>query len=126
VLLRSLPASSRAALKLSAFSLLRDVQEIVGNAAAVSFADLQAPTRRSARVAQARQHAMYLAHTTFGLSISTIARGWGRHHSTVAHACRLVEEQRDKPAVDKALVRLEEALAARHPTLASRAPHDDL
>jgi chromosomal replication initiation ATPase DnaA len=68
---------------------------------------------------------MYLAHTTFGLSISTTARGWGRHHSTVAHACRLVEEQRDKPAVDKALVRLEEALAARHPTLASRAAHGD-
>jgi chromosomal replication initiation ATPase DnaA len=56
---------------------------------------------------------MYLAHTVLGLSISAIGRECNRHHSTVAHACSVVEEQRDDPAVDRALAALEKELSAR-------------
>jgi chromosomal replication initiation ATPase DnaA len=48
-----------------------------------------------------------------GLSISAIGRECNRHHSTVAHACRVMEERRDDPAVDRALAALEQALSAR-------------
>jgi chromosomal replication initiation ATPase DnaA len=56
---------------------------------------------------------MYLAHTAFGLSISEIARECGRHRSTVAHACRVVEELRDDPVRDRALTALEAVLSTR-------------
>jgi chromosomal replication initiation ATPase DnaA len=112
VLFRLPPPSSYAACDNSS-SLLYLVQKVVVDAAAVSLAELQAPTRGSAQVARARQRVMYLAHTVFGLRISAIARECNRHHSTVAYACRLVEEQRDDPAVDRTITALEEKLSAR-------------
>ena len=55
---------------------------------------------------------MYLAHVTFGLSYSEIARAFGRDRTTAAHACRLVEERWDDPAVDAVLGSLEDACSA--------------
>ena len=112
MLSRSLPASSYPAPFIGS-SLLRVAQELVARTANVSLADLDAPTRGAAPTARARQQAMYLAHTVLGLSISAIARACNRHHSTVAHACRVVEEQRDDPVVDRAVVAFEQALSAR-------------
>jgi chromosomal replication initiator protein len=48
-------------------------------------------TRRSARVAHARQLAMYLARELTPLSLTEIARGFDRDHTTVLHALRAVE-----------------------------------
>jgi hypothetical protein len=50
---------------------------------------------------------MYLAHVTLGLSYSEIGRAFGRDRTTAAHACRLVEERRDDPAIDAMLTSLE-------------------
>jgi hypothetical protein len=90
--------------------------DVVAMATATAFAvpvgELIAVSRRSAYVAFARQSAMYLAHVTFGLNYSEVARAFGRDRTTAAHACQLIEERRDDPAVDAVLVCLEDACGA--------------
>ena len=87
--------------------------DVVALATAAAFAvpvgELNSATRRSAYVAFARQSAMYLAHVTFGLNYSEVARAFGRDRTTAAHACQLIEERRDDPAVDAVLGSLEDA-----------------
>jgi len=79
---------------------------------AVPVGELIASSRRSCTAAFARQSAMYLAHVSFGLSFSEIGRAFGRDRTTAAHACRLVEDRRDDPAVDAVLGQLESACTA--------------
>jgi chromosomal replication initiation ATPase DnaA len=43
---------------------------------------------------------MYLAHVTFGLTLTTVGREFGRDRTTVSHACALVEDARDNPEFD--------------------------
>ena len=76
---------------------------------ALPVAEVQAATRRAPYVAFARQTAMYLAHVAFGLSYGEVGMAFGRDRTTVAHACSLVEERRDDPAVDAVLGPLEMA-----------------
>jgi hypothetical protein len=87
--------------------------DVVTLATAAAFAvpvgELISTTRRTAYVAFARQSAMYLAHVTFGLNYSQVARAFGRDRTTAAHACQLIEERRDDPAVDAVLGSLENA-----------------
>jgi chromosomal replication initiation ATPase DnaA len=68
---------------------------------------LDHPTRGRSRVAFARQVAMYLAHVSFGLTLTTVGRAFGRDRTTVAHACALVEDARDDPEIDRTLELLE-------------------
>lgn len=86
--------------------------DVVAIATAAAFAvpvgELISSTRRSPYVAFARQSAMYLAHVTFGLNYSEVARAFGRDRTTAAHACQLIEERRDDPAVDAVLGSLED------------------
>ena len=79
---------------------------------AVPVGELIASSRRSCTAAFARQSAMYLAHVSFGLSFSEIGRAFGRDRTTAAHACRLIEDRRDDPAVDAVLGQLESACCA--------------
>lgn len=65
---------------------------------------------RSATVAAARQTAMYLANVSFGLTFSEIGRLFSRDRTTVSYACGVVEDRRDDPTVDYALLALEAAL----------------
>lgn len=83
------------------------VQATVSHAKGVSLQALCAPTRRSPRVAWARQMAMYLCHVVFSISISDVARAFGRDPSTVVHALQRVEEMRDNVEQDKELDMLE-------------------
>lgn len=76
---------------------------------AVPVAELVSETRRTPYVAFVRQSAMYLAHVTFGLTYAEVGRAFGRDRTTAAHACRLIEERRDDPAVDAVLGSLEKA-----------------
>jgi chromosomal replication initiation ATPase DnaA len=71
---------------------------------------------RSDRSVLARQVAMYLASAGFGLSYARVAQACGRDRSTVAHACRVVEEKREEPAFDNWVAALE-MLAANMPVL---------
>lgn len=77
------------------------------DAFAVPVGELIAESRRSATAAFARQCAIYLAHVTFHLSYSEVGRAFGRDRTTAAHACRLIEDRRDDPAVDAVLDSLE-------------------
>ena len=74
--------------------------------------DLHGSRRGSPPVAFARQVAMYLAHVVCRLSLSEIGAVFARDRSTVAHACGLVEDQRDDPIFDAKLDYLERAVLA--------------
>lgn len=76
--------------------------------------DLGAATRKSAGIAFARQVAMYLAHIAFGLNLSQIGRGFRRDRTTVAHACRTIEDRRDDPLFEAVLMCLEHAARTWH------------
>lgn len=83
------------------------VEAAVAATFAVPVDEVRAPSRCRADVAFARQTAMYLAHVVLGLSYSAIGRLFQRDRTTAAHACRLVEERRDDPAIDRLLYMLE-------------------
>ncbi len=68
---------------------------------------LVARTRGPARVAKARQVAMYLAHVAGGLSLTDVGLLFGRDRTTVAHACGVVEDARDRAEYDRRIDRLE-------------------
>jgi Bacterial dnaA protein helix-turn-helix len=67
-------------------------------------------SRGIARVALARQVAMYLAHVGCGLSMTASGQLFGRDRTTVAHACLIIEDRRDDPMFDRALDLLEWAV----------------
>lgn len=72
--------------------------------------ELGAKTRRTAPVAFARQISMYCAHVTFGWSLTEAGAIFGRDRTTAAHACRVVEDRRDDPAMDRLVETIEAAL----------------
>lgn len=67
-------------------------------------------SRGAARVALARQVAMYLAHVGCGLTMRAAGELFGRDRTTVAHACLTIENRRDDPMFDRALDLLEWAV----------------
>ncbi len=87
------------------------MEEAVAAAFAVPVAEVRAPSRCTADVAFARQSAMYLAHVALGLSCNKVGRMFHRDRTTAAHACLMVEERRDDPAVDRMLDMLESVCA---------------
>lgn len=86
---------------------VRSVHDAVEMVYGVAKGQLRRPTRGRSRVAFARQVAMYLAHVTFGLTLTTVGRAFGRDRTTVSHACALVEDARDNPEFDRTLEILE-------------------
>ncbi|MBN8963260.1 MAG: DNA replication initiation protein [Rhizobiales bacterium] len=67
------------------------------------------PTRGTPQVAFARQVALYLTHVCFGLSFAAVGRMFHRDRTTVAHACRVIEDRRDDRELDRRLAALERA-----------------
>lgn len=105
--------------KINNFSMSRDrcrffasriVVYAVANAFIIPPLQLTARNRGPAGVALARQIAMYLVHVVLGLSYTHAGLMFGRDRTTVAHACRLVEELRDDSDFDCRLDALERAL----------------
>lgn len=93
----------------------RHCRQIISNVApdfGVSSADIVCGTRGSQKAAFARQVAMYLAHVGFGLGFATIGECFGRDRTTVAHACRVVEDRRDDIWFDCRMAELERACRA--------------
>ncbi len=70
---------------------------------------LLVPTRGAPQAAFARQVAIYLAHVCFGLSFVAVGRMFQRDRTTVAHACRVIEDRRDDRDLDRRLTALERA-----------------
>lgn len=95
------------------FSALCGVLEQTASAMfAVPPSKLRAARRCEARVALARQVAMYLAHVVFGLTLTRAGQLFGRDRTTVAHACAVVEDRREDAALDRALNIVESALSS--------------
>lgn len=68
---------------------------------------LLTPTRGAPGVALARQVAMYLVHVGFAQNFAAIGRMFHRDRTTVAHACRVIEDGRDDDRFDRRLAALE-------------------
>jgi Bacterial dnaA protein helix-turn-helix len=92
------------------------IEQAVVQVFGVDHDDLYRITRGRAKVALARQVAMYLAHVACGLTLTDTGRLFGRDRTTVAHACVVIEDRRDDPVFDRALDLLEWAV----PSLAMR------
>lgn len=58
---------------------------------------------------------MYLACTRLGLSPQAVGSVLGRHRTTAARACAIIETKRDDPAIDAILACLERAIDAGSP-----------
>ena len=86
------------------------VQATVAHVYGVALKDLCATTRCRPKAALARQIAMYLCHVEFEISVAEVARAFGRHPTTAAHAVRRIEELREDPELDRALGWLEAML----------------
>jgi DnaA-like protein len=83
---------------------------LVSLARGVPVGAILAPNRAKARVAMARQIAMYLVHVALRFSLTETGRCFGRDRTTAAHACTRVEAHRDDPDFDLELVCLEAAI----------------
>ena len=90
----------------------RAAQALAARVYAVPVPALRHPTRSFAHIALARQVAMYLANVAGGVTLTDVGHAFGRDRTTVAHACALVEDRRDDPAIDLSLTLLEQSLRA--------------
>ena len=77
---------------------------------AVPEAGILSHLKGSSEISYSRQIAMYLMHCIFGTTKTRIAEVFGRHFSTVSHACKVIEENRDDPVFDSKLISLENRL----------------
>ncbi len=59
---------------------------------------------------------MYLCHVGFSLSFEAIGRLFGRDRTTVAHACRVIEERREDIWFDCRVTTLEHICATTSST----------
>jgi hypothetical protein len=93
---------------------LKHNSEIVGTVVSsifqISKDQIFSPHRGKASVAFARQIAMYLTHITCGHSYTDIGDFFGRDRTTVSHACQLIEDKREDPAIDWSLDLMEHSV----------------
>jgi chromosomal replication initiation ATPase DnaA len=89
--------------------------------------------RGSKAASLARQSAMYLVRVALDRSQNRVAATFDRDHTSVQHACRVIEDLRDVDGFDQLLDDLEEMLQARarwrsqfDDALARGGPEEDL
>jgi Bacterial dnaA protein helix-turn-helix len=90
--------------------LLASCECVIDMAAAffsISGKELRSAGRGHGDAGRVRQIAMYAANSELGLSATEIGRAFGRSHSTVLHACQLVEQLRDDAEFDAIVHRFE-------------------
>jgi len=88
-------------------ALQAQIGATVANVFSIDATELMLPTRGKARVALARQVAIYLAHTGCGLSLTAAGGLFERDRTTARHACRVIEQRRDNASFDRAIGLLE-------------------
>lgn len=86
------------------------VDELVARTYKIPKTSLHARTRCRKNVAFCRQVAMYLAHVCLSYPVKQVANHYNRDRTTVAYACRIVEERREGCDIDLLLNSLESAL----------------
>ena len=72
---------------------------------------LSQPGRLNPLDCRARWVAMYLSHIAFGWPLERVGHVFGVNRATAGHACRWVEDERDRPELDSLLDRLEALIA---------------
>ena len=82
--------------------------QLAARAAGVPLDEMLHAQRGRRDTAAARALAMYLAHVGLGVPMSRVALGFNRHRSTVAYACRRIEERREVAGWDRWVDALEE------------------
>lgn len=97
-----------------------EAMAVAAEAGNIALPELMSKKRLRARVAQARQIAMYLAHVVGGLSLGEVSAAFERDRTTVAYACHVVEDRRDGPMFDREINSLEVELRTRLATLFAR------
>ncbi|HZP10440.1 helix-turn-helix domain-containing protein [Methyloceanibacter sp.] len=117
---RATHAPARYILDAPPADLRQAIDPAVAAVFAVKIGDLRSPTRSSPRAAFARQVAMYLAHVVCGQSLTAVGTLFQRDRTTVAHACRLIEDARDDPGLDRLIEHLECAVASLIDAFGSR------
>jgi chromosomal replication initiation ATPase DnaA len=96
-------------------AILREfLDRVVASVFAVDTTLLKLPTRGRRPVAEARQVAMYLAHVSCSQSLTSVGRIFERDRTTVAHACKRVEDRREDPQFDAAIDLLERTIRMIH------------
>lgn len=85
----------------------RLVTTTVMQAYSIAPEQMNGASRGVARVALARQVAMYLTHVVGGFDYAEVGRLFARDRTTVKHACAVVEDRRDDPRFDRTLHLLE-------------------
>ena len=100
-------------------ALARLAEVTIAAVSHVPAASLRQTSRGRRPIALARQTAMYLAHVAFGLTLTRVGICFGRDRTTVRHACALIEDRRDDPALEFALSALEAGLLALNNALAA-------
>lgn len=98
----------------------RFIVRLVAHAAGLCEADVLSGRRGAECVSRARQTAMYLMHTSMSAPYRDVGRLFGRDRTTVAHACRAIEDSRDDPQTDAALMRLEGIIETVLPLFSTR------
>ena len=88
----------------------RFVEALVASAVGIRPAMMRGARRGPAKVALARQIAMYLAHTRLRLNYSDAGALFGRDRTTAAHAVRAIEERREEPLLDSMVDCLERSV----------------
>jgi chromosomal replication initiation ATPase DnaA len=86
-------------------------QVVVAGAYGVALDEMRSRTRKR-EAQEARQIATYLARVVFGLGLRELARETGRSPGTAFHACKQVENRREKPEFDRTVDFLEHQLRA--------------
>lgn len=85
-------------------------QEIAAHAYDMTRDQMLASRRCKAWIAEGRQVAMYLAHVIAQIAPTDAAPHFRRDRTTIAHACRKIEDRRDDAYFDNGLARLEEKM----------------
>lgn len=80
--------------------------QLVAASAGVAAARILSPGR-DPRERRARWMAIYLCYVSLGWSIERTAHAFGVNRTSAANACRWAEDERDRPAFDAALERVE-------------------
>lgn len=92
--------------------------QLVAASTGVSKDRMVTRSRVELRACRARWLAMYLAYVTFGWPMDRVGHAFGLNRTTAAKACRWAEDERDVPALDDLLDRLEQCVrqVIDHPT----------
>ena len=96
--------------QLNGIHALALVDELVSRTYRLPRTALHAGTRCRKSVAFARQVAMYLSHVCLSYPLKDIASYYQRDRTTVAYACRVVEDRREEEETELLINSLESAL----------------